>query len=230
MCIPQNVTYYGIGAFSGCLYLESIEVDPDNTAYASIDGVLYTKDLSVLMQCPAGKSGEFSIPDSVTIIGDYAFYGCDYLTSIIIPDSVTIIGDDAFSQCYKLTSVTIPNSVAVIGDYAFYGCTSLEELTIPDSVTRIGDRAFSYCESLKSITFKGNAPSIGSQWIFGASSDLTIYYNEGATGFDGPAWKDLSLQVISTLKGGSDDGLIVIGLVVFVAIAILAALLYMRKR
>ena len=118
------------------------------------------------------------IPDSVTNIGNYAFYGCSGLTSIIIPDSVTSIGDYAFRGCASLTSITIPNNVTSIGNYTFYGCVSLTSITIPnnvtsigsyafnncsyltnitisDSVTSIGENAFSWCESLRSITYKG---------------------------------------------------------------------------
>ena len=82
------------------------------------------------------------IENGVTSIGDYAFRGCNSLTSITIPNSVTSIGDYAFSECYRLTSITIPNSVTSIGDYAFYGCSGLTSITIPNSVTSIGGDAF----------------------------------------------------------------------------------------
>ena len=83
------------------------------------------------------------IGDSVTSIGNYAFYNCSSLTSVEIPDSVTSIGERAFYYCRKLTSVTIPNSVTSIGDWAFRDCISLTSVEIPDSVTSIGNSAFS---------------------------------------------------------------------------------------
>ena len=92
-----------------------------------------------------------TIPDSVTSIGEYAFYNCRSLTSVTIPDSVTSIGDDAFSNCKSLTSVTIPDSVTSIGKWAFSECKSLTSVTIPDSVTSIGDAAFASCTSLTGI-------------------------------------------------------------------------------
>ena len=95
-----------------------------------------------------------TIPDSVTSIEDYAFYGCTSLTSITIPNSVKTIGNDAFSHCTSLKSITIPDSVTSIEDYAFYNCASLKSITIPDSVTSIEDYAFYNCASLKSITIK----------------------------------------------------------------------------
>ena len=91
-----------------------------------------------------------TIPNSVTSIGDYAFYNCSSLTSVTIPNSVTSIGSYAFSGCSGLTSITIPNSVTRIGNHAFRGCSGLTSLTIPNSVTSIGDRAFYGCSGLSS--------------------------------------------------------------------------------
>ena len=87
------------------------------------------------------------IPNSVTSIGDYAFYYCRSLTSVTIPDSVTSIGEFAFFGCSSLTSITIPDSVTSIGSYAFCDCSSLTSVTIPDSVTSVGGEAFSNCHS-----------------------------------------------------------------------------------
>ena len=109
------------------------------------------------------------IPDSVTSIGDCAFYNCSSLTSIEIGNGVTTIGDDVFCLCDSLTSITIPTSVTSIGDCAFYYCSGLTSVVIPDSVTSIGSYAFYFCDSLTSITFNGtkaqwNAIEKGSYW------------------------------------------------------------------
>ena len=98
-----------------------------------------------------GKDKDVVIPDSVTSIGENAFYWCGSLTSIIIPDSMTSIGDSAFYECKSLTSITIPDGVTSIGHCAFYGCKSLTSITIPNSVISIGYNAFCGCKSLTSI-------------------------------------------------------------------------------
>ena len=162
--IPDSVTSIGDYAFFNCTSLTSIEVSDNNKNYFSLDGVLFNKDKSKLITYPAEKANNtYEIPNSVTSIGDYAFYECTSLTSITIPNSVTSIGDYAFLNCRSLTSVTIPNSVTSIGDYAFYDCESLTSVTIPDSVTSIGDSTFSYCRSLTSVKIPDSVTSIGNE-------------------------------------------------------------------
>ena len=124
--IPNSVTSIGIGAFAACNSLTSITVDKNNPNYIDIYGNLYSKDGKTLMQYAVGKTAtEFTISNNVTSIGDYAFSGCDSLTSIEIPNSLTSIGDWAFSYCDSLTSIVIPDSVTSIGYYAFENCDSL---------------------------------------------------------------------------------------------------------
>ena len=92
---------------------------------------MFDKAQATLLEFPGGLGGSYSIPNSVTRIGDDAFYHCWSLTNVTIPSSVTNIGTNAFDDCTSLTSLTIPNSVASIGDEAFYGCGSLTNVTWP---------------------------------------------------------------------------------------------------
>ena len=124
--IPDSITSIGYLAFRDCASLTSILVSEGNTKYKSIDGNLYSVDGKTLILYAPGKTNEsFTIPDSVTTIGDDAFYHCSGLKSITIPDSVLSIGFYAFLGCSSLTSITIPNSVTSIDGYAFDDCSSL---------------------------------------------------------------------------------------------------------
>jgi hypothetical protein len=121
--------------------LTSILVDNRNPSYASIDGVLFDKNIRTLIIYPRYKNqSSYVIPSSVTSIEDYAFFKCSYLTSVTIPSSVMSIGDLAFFEC-NLTSVTIPSSVTSIGDYAFSYCDSLTSVTLSRR-TQVGEDAF----------------------------------------------------------------------------------------
>ena len=144
--IPNSVTSIGNRAFSHCAALTSIVVEESNTMYDSRENcsaIIETASNTLIAGCQ-----NTIIPNSVTSIGDGAFYGCSSLTSITIPNSVTSIGGSAFWDCSSLTSVTIPNSVTSIGEEAFRNCSGLTSVTIPNSVTSIGDYAFNNCSSL----------------------------------------------------------------------------------
>jgi hypothetical protein len=91
---------------------------------------VFDKIRRTLILCPQGKAGSYTIPNSVTNIGDWAFYLCTSLTNVAIPNSVNSIGDAAFIYCISLTSVTIPESVAIIGNDAVFGCSSVTAITV----------------------------------------------------------------------------------------------------
>ena len=165
--IPDSVISIGYLAFSQCYDLTAIDVSAGNPAYVSVDGVLYDKTMTTLIQYPIKKTGPFNIPSSVATIEEEAFAYADWLTSIVIPDSVTTIGWEAFAYCDALEYVVIGSGVTSIEGWAFGSCYDLTE-----------------------ICFEGNAPSCGASWIANPNADLIIYYYYGATGFTNP-WDDV---------------------------------------
>ena len=128
--------------------------------------------MSLILGCNASI-----IPNSVTSIGEYAFYGCSSLETIEIPNSVASIGKDAFMDCSSLETIVIPNSVTSIGDGAFYGCSSLKTIEIPNSVTSIGDRAFTRCYRLRAIEIPNSVTSIG-EYAFADCNLIAITLHE----------------------------------------------------
>ena len=128
--IGSGVTSIGDGPCYGCTRLTKITVSGENLYYKSVYNVLFTKDGTRLIQYPAGSTA----------------------TSYTIPNSVTTIGNYAFEWCINLTEVTIPNTVTSIGTCAFSDCTGLTTMSIPSSVTYIGEDAFSYCSGLTTVT------------------------------------------------------------------------------
>ena len=147
--IPNSVAFISGYAFNGCSGLTSIIVDSGNSAYDSrnnCNAIIRTTSNTLVVGCK-----NTVIPNGVTSIDSYAFYGCSGLASIAIPSSVTSISEYAFSGCTSLASITIPNSVTSIGEYAFRNCKSLTVISIPISVTSIGSYAFNGCSGLTSI-------------------------------------------------------------------------------
>ncbi|MCR5711373.1 MAG: leucine-rich repeat domain-containing protein, partial [Prevotella sp.] len=127
----------------------TMTVDAGNTKYDSRNGcnAIIEKETNTLIAgCKNTK-----IPDDVTSIGDYAFAGCDGLTTFTIPASVTSIGFCAFKSCTGLTTITIPACVTTIGDQAFSGCDGLTTVTIGSGVTYIGYDAFYLCTNVTDV-------------------------------------------------------------------------------
>ena len=184
--IPNSVSIIGNNPFISCNSLSSIDLEPENQFYVSEDGVLFNKDKTTIIGYPCGNTNNhYAIPNSVTRIGDLAFFGSSNLTEVIIPEGVTIIGNESFRECYSLVNLTIPNGVTDIGSAAFYGCSNLSSLTtIPDNVEYIFGAAFMGCRSLTSIKIGKSVSFIGADAFRGCESLTSINVDKDNTEFD----------------------------------------------
>lgn len=188
--IPSSVTTIGRTPFAGCNSLVSITVAPENSAYASVDGVLFSKDITRIIQCPIGKHGDYVIPNTVQIIDIGAFYHCANLTSIFIPNSVKSIGSSAFDCCTGLTSISMPNSVESLGNAVFRGCTELTSIRISTSVTSLGESTFYGCTNLASIDIPSSVTSIGNYVFYGCTNLVSIDIPNSVTSIGNYAFAD----------------------------------------
>ena len=174
--IPESVTDIGAGAFGNCPALTAITVAEGNTAYCSDGGILFSKDKTTLVQYPAGKpETSYTIPAGVTAVQGGAFSGTA-LTSVTIPESVTVIGRNAFFGCTALTAATVPDGVTSIENGTFSYCSALTKVTLGNGVTNIGTRAFSGCTALAEMTVAATEPPVAAANAFeNVSRDITVY-------------------------------------------------------
>ena len=167
--IPAATKSIGDGTFKYCNNLTTLQVENGNKTYDSrnnCNAVIETATGTLVAGC-----NNTVIPNSVTKIGDEAFYGFKNIYSIDIPSSVTEIGDQAFFYCTNLRGIELPNSVTTIGERAFCGCDSLETVTIPNSVKHIGYGTFLHDKKMKTVTIGSGVTSI-SEWAFKGLNNL----------------------------------------------------------
>jgi len=184
--IPASVTTIGLNAFANCTKLTNIIVDAASLNFSSLNGVLFDKAQTVLIQFPAGLGGGYTVPNTVTSIGDAAFNGCPSLTSVSIGGNVASIGAAAFAYCTRLTNITVSVSNP---KYSSSGGVLFDKLQktligfpagltgsykIPASVTNIADQAFAG-GNLTSLTISANVLSIGDE-SFADCPDLDAVY------------------------------------------------------
>ena len=182
--LPDKLENFSDFICHKCEALTSLQISKDNPNFVSVDGVIFSKDLTTLYYYPPGKTeNTYIIPSTVTKIGDNAFANCKHLKTMEIPDNVTTIGNGSFSYS-SICSIVIPDSVTYMGESALSLCENLisiklpkymksissflcawnDKLTtvvIPEGVTEIGDSAFSGCTSLKNINIPNTVKTIG---------------------------------------------------------------------
>ena len=199
--LPARMTSVELASalFDGCDALENIYVEAGSANYFSVDGLLCDETGATLLYYPSGRTGAFTVPVTITAIGDGAFAGHKGLTQVTIGAYVQSVGEGAFKGCVGLTSVefasaAIPQEMTIgegafrdcaylervtfgensnvtsIGGYAFSGCRRLEAFTIPETVTEIGTYAFENCATLEEITLTGQSVTVGNYAFSGCES------------------------------------------------------------
>jgi hypothetical protein len=166
--------------FGDCTALQNIEVSAANANFCSIDGILFGKSGEWLVAYPAGRTGEYTVPDKVKGIGDSAFMG-SRLTKIILPDSVKSIFPAAFKNS-AITEIRLPD--ATKGDVTYYGndmygnsifdsCKNLVSFTFPEGMKTCKGIVFSGCTALKTVTFPSTMTELGGNLNNGMFSGCT---------------------------------------------------------
>ena len=179
--IPASVTSIGVGAFRSCssLTAETFSVAPGSTSYRVEDGILFTYDRDLLHTClMTNPQTEYTVPEDVTEIADFAFEECDALVTVRLPRWLYVIGENAFSGCENLATADLPANLSTIGEDAFSG-TAITVVRIPKSVTRIEPWTFSYCSSLKTIEIPKSVTYIGEGAFHQYQNAITDVYYTG---------------------------------------------------
>lgn len=189
--IPSTVSSIGSECFNECIKLTGLVVEQGNKHYCSIDGSLYTKDLSEILYAPQFEKDivfplelkvinnatfnihhdliNVTISSDLSYIGDYAFFNSKNLTNVYIKESIktkynyeSCIGERAFAHCKKLENISIPSNFKTIKFEAFALCDSLKTIIIPNGVTTIEDNVFRDCINLETITLPNTLETLGS--------------------------------------------------------------------
>lgn len=212
--IPSSVTNIENGAFSGCTVLNSIIIDDENTKYDSRDNcnaIIESETNTLILGCVST-----SIPNSITCIGENAFYGCTGLTALNIPKNITSIGENAFYGCSGLESIVVDaanmvydsrdNCKAIIESETNTIILACSKTVVPNSITAIGNSAFRNLVSLTTMVLPENLVSIG-EYAFYGCCNLTVVKLKNATPINilGNVFSNRSKATLYVPMGSLDD-------------------------
>lgn len=150
--IPASVEYINLEyTFNSCSNLKEIAVDDGNLFYASIDGVLYNKEKTTLLQFPHNYGESYAVPDGTVTIAEDSFAERNKIKSVTFPTSLRTIERTAFANCWNLKEIVLPNGLEYLGENAFVNCIGLQSVTLPESMKYIESSAFAQCEKLEKV-------------------------------------------------------------------------------
>lgn len=192
--IPATLESIGDAPFLGCSGLTALTADENHPNYAMNDGILYSKDETILYCYPSSRTDAvFVVPEGVVDIYDGAFFQCSALEEVYLPSTLTTIGSSAFEYCSSLRSVTIPESVTQIMNASFADCVSLAGVTFEGAEDEdegegeplvIGDQAFYVCENLTEVILPKRVTAIGDN-AFGVTEITDASGNAIPTALEG---------------------------------------------
>ena len=184
--IPASVTFIGGSAFGDCDHLRSVYA-PDLRSWCGI--TFESRDANPMhydweseprnLYINGQILTELQIPEGISEIGAYTFYGCSALTKVHIPEGVTSIGSCAFMECERLEEIALPSSLSTIESDAFHSCSSLKYVRLPDGVAEIGYAAFGNCAALERIDIPESVVTIESYAFENCKALTSIILPEG---------------------------------------------------
>lgn len=186
--IGKDVRYIADSAFYYCKKLRAVFVDEANEYFCSVDGVLYSKDMTKLLLRPI-LNGDWLIDEGKAETND----------TFVIPEGVVDVGAFSFYKNVSLVHLTFASTVKNIGDMAFFGCNNMWSIMLPDNLETIGADAFSYCWSMSPIMFIPSTVKFIDHHAFFGCTSLTVFYM-GAENDEnivlGDAWLPKSIQKV----------------------------------
>ncbi len=220
--IPSSVASIGNSAFYNCSAVSSFSVGSGSGSFKSVDGVLYTKDGTELVQYPIAKTGDeyavasgttlirdgafaysslkkITLPSSVRRLGAYSFSDCSKLSSINFPEGLTAIGSNAFLRCGALKQVTLPSTLTDFED-AFVG-SGIETVTLKQGITEISRNAFKDCSSLSTVNLPDGLATVGAGAFYDCSSISEIFIPASVTAIRNEAFHGCEPFTIKTPEG-----------------------------
>lgn len=198
--IGKGVTKIGSNPFASSRMITSVNVNPENKAYASEDGVLLDQARTQLIQYPIAKpDAVYSIPSTVTHISNYAFQNAKFLTEVQFPEGLESVGISAFNGVSELKEVKFPNSLKDIGVFAFSD-TGIESIVLGSQIEQVQDWAFAFSSQLKSVAILDSNTTIGSFAFTDSPQLTTVVLGEGVS-IPGFAVFDANTATIFGWKG-----------------------------
>jgi len=195
--LPDSLTDLGAMAFSCCTALTGIQTGAANPAFRSVNGILFSKDMTALLYYPAAKADTaYGVPIGVTVLSDYAFYKAEHLTAVMLPAGLTTVKGNAFQGCTALKTVNLPASATSVGAYAFDGCSSLLAIALPKGMTSVEACTFRGCAALQTVTLPDELTSVKGAAFYNCDSLAEIVFPAGLSEIQGLAFFSSGLSRI----------------------------------